>query len=81
MKTLELDAFIDSRHEIHLRLPPQVRQGKARVIVMFEDSPLDRELGDVDDFLDTLPLNAKGRSPEDIQAQVKEERDSWGDRE
>lgn len=81
MQTLEMEAFIDSRHEIHLRLPPQVGEGKARVIIMFEDSQAVTEPGDLDDFLDALPLNANGRSPEDILAQVREERDSWGNTE
>lgn len=37
MKAIKLDAVIDDRHELHLKLPEGVKVGPAEVIVMFED--------------------------------------------
>ena len=37
MKAIKLDAIIDDRYELHLKLPEGVKIGPAEVIVMFED--------------------------------------------
>ncbi|MEO0647647.1 MAG: hypothetical protein AAFZ17_16060 [Cyanobacteria bacterium J06650_10] len=37
MKAIKLDAVIDDRFELHLKLPKGVKVGPAEVIVMFED--------------------------------------------
>ncbi|MEL6777512.1 MAG: hypothetical protein AAFO06_09675 [Cyanobacteria bacterium J06597_16] len=37
MKAIKLEAVIDDRYEIHLKLPKGVKVGPAEVIVMFED--------------------------------------------
>ena len=37
MRAIKLEAVIDDRHELHLKLPEGVRVGPAEVIVMFED--------------------------------------------
>lgn len=36
MQAIELEATIDSRHEIHVNLPDSVPPGKARLILLFE---------------------------------------------
>ena len=36
MQAIELDAVITQNHEIHLKLPDDVKAGHAKVIVMYE---------------------------------------------
>ena len=38
MKAIELDAVITQDHEIHLKLPDDVKASHAKVIVMYENS-------------------------------------------
>jgi len=37
MKAIKLNAVIDDRYELHLKLPEGVKVGPAEVIVMFEE--------------------------------------------
>lgn len=37
MKAIKLEAVIDERHELHLKLPEHVKVGRAEVIVMFNE--------------------------------------------
>ena len=37
MKAIKLEAVIDERHELHLKLPDNIKAGRAEVIVMVED--------------------------------------------
>ncbi len=78
MQTIELETIIDSRREIHLKLPQEAKEGLARVTVQYEEDKQQSSKGNMDDFLDTLPHNQFGRSHADILRQVQEERDSWG---
>lgn len=36
MQAIELDAMVDSQHQLHVHLPASVPQGKARLILLFE---------------------------------------------
>lgn len=38
MQAIELDAVITQNHEIHLKLPDDVKANHAKVIVMYENS-------------------------------------------
>ena len=38
MQAIELDAVITKNHEIHLKLPDDVKASHAKVIVMYENS-------------------------------------------
>jgi virulence-associated protein VagC len=38
MQTIELDAVITQNHEIHLKLPDDVKASHAKVIVMYENN-------------------------------------------
>ena len=38
MQAIELEAEIDENHEIHLKLPVDVRAGKAKVVVLYEST-------------------------------------------
>ncbi|MBE9061854.1 hypothetical protein [cf. Phormidesmis sp. LEGE 11477] len=55
MKAIKLEAVIDDRHELHLKLPKEVKVGPAEVIVVFEDD------SDVSGILQKSP-EAKVRS-------------------
>ena len=44
MHAIELEASVDAKHEIHLALPAHVPPGKARLILLFEESPSSRRL-------------------------------------
>ena len=37
MQAIELETEIDENHEIHLKLPENVKAGRAKVVVLFED--------------------------------------------
>lgn len=37
MQAIEIETEIDDNHEIHLRLPTDIKAGKAKVVVLFED--------------------------------------------
>lgn len=79
MPTLELEAIIDHRREIHLRLPANAKEGVARIVVNYEAAAPASPAGNLDSFLDALPRNARGRDHADILRQVREEREDWGD--
>lgn len=38
LQALEFEVEIDENHQIHLQLPETVKAGKARVIVLYEES-------------------------------------------
>jgi hypothetical protein len=82
MKAIELDAEITADHAIHLKLPNEVRAGRARIIVLYEteenlQAETERALGNLDDFLTALSRNAPGRDREEIAAKIEAERASW----
>jgi hypothetical protein len=82
MKAIELEAEITADHAIHLKLPNEVRAGRARIIVLYEtdedaQADIHRTQGNMDDFLATLPRNIPGRNREEIAATVEAERASW----
>ncbi len=83
MRAIELEAEITADRAIHLKLPNQVRPGRARIIVLYETDEnaqvqIEPKGGNLDDFLATLPRNIPGRDREEIAAQVEAERASWG---
>jgi hypothetical protein len=41
MQAIELSAEIDQNRQIHLQLPKTVKAHQAKVIVMYEDEPVD----------------------------------------
>ena len=41
MQAIELDAVITQHHEIHLKLPDDVKASHAKVIVMYENNLID----------------------------------------
>ncbi len=82
MKAIELDAEVTADHAIHLKLPNEVRAGRARIIVLYETeegahAESEHALGNLDHFLTSLPRNAPGRDREEIAAKIEAERASW----
>ncbi len=43
MQAIEIETEIDENHEIHLRLPDKVRTRKARVLVIYDETPAPSE--------------------------------------
>ena len=78
MQAIELVTQISAEHELRLKLPEHTATGSARVIVLFEtDAPPSRR-GNLDEFLDSLPLNRSGGIGRDeIQRKIDEERAGW----
>jgi len=38
MHAIEIETEIDKNNEIHLKLPVEIKTGKARVVVLYEDT-------------------------------------------
>lgn len=78
MHTIELPSEIDQNHQIHLQLPETIKVGKAKVIVMVEETEQSEQLLTLVDFLNELPDVAKGAglSQEEIKHCVDQERQS-----
>jgi hypothetical protein len=78
MHTIELPADIDQNHQIHLQLPETIKVGKAKVIVMVEETEQPEQSLTLVDFLNELPDVAKGAglSQEEIKHYVDQERQS-----
>ncbi len=80
MHTIELVAHINPEHELHLKLPDHTETGPARVIIVFEAGKALGDQGNLDDFLDALPINQVGGIGHDeIMRRIDEERACWGD--
>lgn len=85
MQTLRLRYTVTADHQITLTLPPDFPMGPVEIMVRSADVPeaVDGsaeqqrrdDLKSFFEFLETLPPT--GRTREDIDRQVQEERDSW----
>ena len=60
MQAIELSANIGPDHELRITLPDHTATGTARVIVLFESAEPTPGGGNLDAFLDRLPINAEG---------------------
>lgn len=82
MYAIKLETLVGKDHRVELDLPASFPVGEAEIIVLAksgetEQAPQGGALEHLLGWLDTLPPG--GRSREDIDAQIREERDSWGD--
>jgi hypothetical protein len=82
MRALKIPARVTHDHTLHLRLPEDVSEGPAEVIVLVpesdEDSPPETAAGSLDDFLASFEVDRRFiRSKEEIDEFVTEERESW----
>ena len=80
MQAIELVAHINPEHELHLKLPENTETGSARVIILFEGGKTPGRRGNLDDFLEALPINQdSGIGHDEIMRRIDEERACWGD--
>ncbi len=75
----ETEAYLPVNHSLNIRLPDEIPAGKVRIAVIYEKPSQNDNNENMADFLDSLPLNAQGRSSTDIEKQINEERNSWDD--
>lgn len=75
------ETTINADHRLIVELPPSFPVGKAEVIILTKSelphpASTQESLQRLFNWLDTL--TPSGRSVEEIEAQIREERDSWG---
>ena len=86
MQAYQFERSVPPSHTITVELPADAPTGLAQVIVLFPEArnttsqPTQPQFASVAEYLawhDTQP--ASGRSPEDVDRQIREEREGWGD--
>jgi len=83
MNAIKLQVIIPESRELKITLPPEVPPGAAEVIVLTEavPEPPPGSWERIRQFLDRTPPAQPGRSKEEIDQYLAEERASWGDNE
>jgi hypothetical protein len=80
MQAIELHATVTPEHELRVRLAGDSATGPARVIVLFETGTPARSPGNLDAFLDALPINQTGGiTYETACERIADERAAWGE--
>lgn len=85
MQAYQIEHNVPATHRVAFELPPNSPVGSAKIIVLFPDSTTPSEetqprFSNMAEYLawhDTQP--ASGRSPEEIDRQIREEREGWSD--
>ena len=86
MQAYQFEQRVPASHSFTVQLPADAPTGPAQVIVLFPDAhdtfsqPEQSPFANIADYLawhDTQP--ASGRSPEDVDRQIREAREGWGD--
>ena len=85
MQAYQFRQTVPPSHEITLVLPPDAPVGEAQITVLFADqpriaAPAKPRFANIAEFivwLETQP--SSGRTAEDVDRQIREERDGWGD--
>ena len=82
MHAIKYETVVTADHHLSIDLPPSFPEGEAEVIILAKPDamaqrPAGESLQQLLDWLDTLPPT--GRTAEEIDAQIREERESWGD--
>jgi hypothetical protein len=83
MNAVKLQVVVPENRQLTLTLPPEVPPGEVEVIV------LSRTMGEpsrgswerIQQFLRNMPPAQPGRTKEEIDRYLTEERESWGDTE
>jgi hypothetical protein len=77
MRAIKLQARVEKDHTVSLRLPEDVGEGPAEVIVLVPD-PATKPAHSLDDFLARLPRRPRRlRSKEEIDRYLEQERQTW----
>lgn len=85
MQAYQFRQTVPPSHQITLKLPPDAPVGEAQITVLFADqspvtAPVKPHFVDIAEFtvwLESQPPT--GRTAEDVDRQIREERDGWGD--
>ena len=86
MQAYQFEHSVPSSHTVTVNLPADAPTGPAQVIVLFPDAndtlsqPSPPQFADIAQFLawhDVQPVS--GRSAEDVDTQIREEREGWSD--
>lgn len=74
-----MKAVVGRDHTVHLKLPADVGEGPAEVIVLVDERPSEAEPGGpLADFFARSPVDPRHeRSKAEIDAYLRAERDSW----
>jgi hypothetical protein len=77
MRAIKLQARVEKDHTVSLRLPEDVGEGPAEVIVLVPDLKA-KSAHSLGDFLARLPLlTRQRRSREEIDRYLEQERQAW----
>ena len=81
MNAIKLQVIVPESRELTITLPPDVPPGAAEVIVLTEAAPepLPGSWERIRQFLDRTPPAWPGRTKEEIDRYLEEERASWED--
>lgn len=85
MQTYQFEQAVPLSHLLMVQLPPEAPTGRAKIIVQFPDqqelaAPFKPRFANIAEFtvwLETQPPT--GRTAEDVDRQIREERDDWGE--
>jgi hypothetical protein len=78
MRAIKLQTHVDRDHIVRLKLPEDVQEGPAEVIVLVPEAASDLSRPSLGDFLSHLALRPrKTRSKEEIDRDLEQERASW----
>lgn len=81
MDAVKYETIITADHRLRIDLPPSFPEGEAEVIVLAKSArEKEKQAGEsLEEFLDWIKtLPPTGRSVAEIEAQIAEERASWG---
>lgn len=83
MNAVKLQAVVPENRELTITLPPEVPPGEVEVIVLSKTvtEPPSGSWERVQQFLSRTPPAQPGRTKEEIDRYLEEERASWGDAE
>lgn len=77
MRAIKLQAHVEKDHTVSLRLPEDVGEGPAEVIILVPD-PAAKPAHSLGDFLARLPRRpCQRRSKEEIDRYLEQERQAW----
>jgi hypothetical protein len=77
MKALKLKVMIGGDRRLVLDMPDEVEEGPAEVIVLVPERAQRPSVGGLEAHVERLMARPRGRAPEEIDAELRAERESW----